>query len=112
FRGKPNAIGFLRSDVSGIRQTWDENQIRSVAKRLGYDLCKILVFGPDSQRQMARLKAAITQLDAESVIVPSLQHFQAGQVPAALVSAVDVTTVDPLETWSRREDGTPPEGCA
>lgn len=112
FKGKPNAIGFLRSDVSGIRQIWDETQIRSVAKRLGYDLCKILVFGPDSERQMARLKATITQLDAESVIVPGVEHFQAGQVPATLVRTVDVITVDPLKTFARRADGTLPEGCA
>ncbi|WP_280428669.1 hypothetical protein [Nocardia brasiliensis] len=112
FRGKPNAIGFLRSDVSGVRQIWDETQIRSVAKRLGYDLCKILVFGADSERQMARLKATISQLDAESVIVPALAHFQGGQVPATLVRAVDVITVDPLKTFARCSDGTLPEDCA
>lgn len=106
YHGKPNAIGFLASEVSGVRQTWDEAQIRSIAKRLGYDLCKILVSQPIGQ-----LKATVTRLDAESVIVPSAAHFDGGQVPADLVRTVDVITVDPLQTWARGAAGTLPEGC-
>ncbi|WP_328411738.1 hypothetical protein [Nocardia sp. NBC_00403] len=43
---KPTAIGYLRSDISGTAQNWDEIRMRSLAKRYGYDLAKNIVFTP------------------------------------------------------------------
>jgi hypothetical protein len=31
----PTAIGYVRKDISGTRQQWDETQVRSLARRLG-----------------------------------------------------------------------------
>ncbi|WP_458687292.1 hypothetical protein [Nocardia tengchongensis] len=102
-RYKPAALGYLRTDVSGISQLWDETQIRRLAERFGYDFCGMIVFDPKSKRPpLARLRAQATRLDAEAVIVPGPQHFEGGQVPGALVQQVDVITVSPEATYARR----------
>ncbi|MFI6865719.1 hypothetical protein [Nocardia sp. NPDC050406] len=99
-RYRPTALGYLRSDVSGISQAWDENQIRSTAKRLGYDLAKIVVARGD-QAPLAGLKRLLAQVDAEAVVVPGRQHFEGEQVPEDLVRAADVITVNPAHTHAR-----------
>ncbi|MFJ9363360.1 hypothetical protein ACIRRA_02935 [Nocardia sp. NPDC101769] len=102
-RYKPTALGYVRTDVSGIGQLWDESQIRKLATRLGYDFSGMVVYDPISGRPpLARLKAQATRLDAEAVIVPSPAHFEGGQVPTSLVQQVDVITVGPEETYARR----------
>ncbi|MET9487924.1 hypothetical protein [Nocardia sp. NPDC006630] len=101
-RFRPTAVGYLRSDVSGIRQAWDEEQIRSRARRLGYDFAKLVVADGRSGRHLtAALKSAITRLDAEAVIVPDATHFEGHVIPDDLVKAADVITVDPDETYAR-----------
>lgn len=101
-RFRPTAVGYLRSDVSGIRQAWDEQQIRSRAQRLGYDFAKLVVVDARSGRHLvAALKATITRLDAEAVIVPSARHFEGAAVPDDLVKVADVITVEPEETHAR-----------
>ncbi|AYF79269.1 hypothetical protein D7D52_21825 [Nocardia yunnanensis] len=102
-RYKPAALGYLRCDVSGISQLWDETQVRRLAERFGYDFCGMVVFDPKSGRPpLARLKAQATRLDAEAVIVPSPDHFEGGQIPGSLVKQLDVITVHPEETYARR----------
>ncbi|MFQ6393293.1 recombinase family protein [Nocardia sp. KC 131] len=99
-RARPTAIGYLRRDVSGIAQEWDEIQIRSVAKRLGYDLAKTVVFGRETDRPECRLLNVIRAVDADAVIVPSAEHFD-GSIPDPLVQACDVVTVSPENTYAR-----------
>ncbi|MVU78243.1 hypothetical protein GPX89_13440 [Nocardia sp. ET3-3] len=101
-RYKPTALGYLRTDVSGIGQLWDESQIRRLAARLGYDFADMVVYDPVSRRPpLARLRAQTTRLDAEAVIVPSPEHFEGGKVPEALIQQIDVITVHPEETYAR-----------
>lgn len=102
-RWKPTCIGYLRTDVSGMAQLWDQSQIRRLATRLGYDFSDMVVYDPRFGRPpLARLKAQATRLDAEAVIVPGPEHFSNGQIPDALVRQLDVITVNPEETYARR----------
>ncbi|GAB2546108.1 hypothetical protein [Nocardia heshunensis] len=102
-RYTPTALGYLRTDVSGVGQLWDESEIRRLAARYGYDLAEIVVYDPISGRPpFARLKAQATRLDAEAVFVPSLQHFENGEAPGSLVQRLDVVTVHPESTYSPR----------
>ncbi|WP_330184256.1 hypothetical protein OHB26_12030 [Nocardia sp. NBC_01503] len=96
----PTSIGYLRSDVSGVRQSWDEIRLRSTAARLGYTLAKTIVFGPYTDDPVQRLIDVVWSVDAEAVIVPSLDHL-GGEVPATLLAVADTITVDPQETFSR-----------
>jgi hypothetical protein len=97
---KPPAIGYLRSDVSGQRQQWDETQIRRLAKRFGYDLAKIVVFGAHTDDPTQRLINVVQSTSAEAVFVPSIAHL-GGEVPAKLVAVTEVNTVSPEETYAR-----------
>lgn len=98
-RYKPSALGYLRTDVSGIAQLWDESQIRKTASELGYDFSGMVVYDPKSSRSpLARLKSQATRLDAEAVIVPGPEHFEAGQIPDSLMRQLTVITVYPVET--------------
>ncbi|GAB2710479.1 hypothetical protein [Nocardia thraciensis] len=101
----PAAIGYLRKDVSGFRQGWDEARIRSLAKRLGYNLCKTITFGENTEKPDCRLRIIVARLGVDAVIVPSPGHFEAREVPADLVSVVDVITVDPEHTYARWANG-------
>jgi hypothetical protein len=103
-RPRPTAIGYLRRDVSGVSQTWDEIQIRSVAKRLGYELAKTVVFGPETDSPLSRLMNVVRRVDVDAVIVPSVRHF-GGEVSSELVKVVDVITVSPENTYARWAPG-------
>lgn len=96
-----DAIGYLRQDTSGIRQQWDETQMRSLAKRLGYNLRKTVVFGERTDDPVHRLITVVRNLGVDAVIVPSPDHFEGGAVPGALVAVVDVITVEPEQTFTR-----------
>lgn len=101
-RYKPTCLGYLRTDVSGVAQLWDESRIRQVAARYGYDFAGMIVYDPKFGRPpLARLRAQATRLDAEAVIVPGPEHFENGEVPGALVRQVDVITVTPEATHAR-----------
>ncbi|WP_245746033.1 hypothetical protein [Nocardia altamirensis] len=100
---KPTCIGYLRTDVSGVAQLWDQAQIRRLADRLGYDFADMVIYDPKFSRPpLARLKAQATRLQAEAVIVPSSEHFEGNEIPGTLVQRLDVITVNPEETYSRR----------
>ncbi|MFI9508073.1 hypothetical protein [Nocardia sp. NPDC052566] len=98
-RARPTAIGYLRRDVSGVQQVWDETQIRSLAGRLGYDLAKTVVFGPETDHPAGRLRNVIEQMEVEAVITPSLAHL--GGTPEPVVRMCDVITVSPENTYAR-----------
>ncbi|WP_067685817.1 hypothetical protein [Nocardia jejuensis] len=99
-RPVPTAIGFLRHDVSGTRQRADQLQIQELARKLGYDLRKTLVFGPDTDRPLTRVRTAVSRLDADAVITPNLEHFD-GRVPDDVVRVADLITVTPENTYTR-----------
>ncbi|MFD7846747.1 hypothetical protein ACFV4K_27905 [Nocardia sp. NPDC059764] len=102
-RYRPTCLGYLRTDVSGVAQLWDQSQIRKLATRLGYDFADMVVYDPRFGRPpLARLKAQATRLDAEAVIVPSPEHFEGAEIPGTLVRQLDVITVTPEETYARR----------
>ncbi len=100
-RRRPAAIGYLRRDVSGARQQWDEVLIRSLAQRFGYDLAKTVVFGAETDDVVSRLTGVAERLGMDAVIVPSTAHFD-GDVPDQLVQVCDVITVAPENTYARR----------
>ncbi|MFJ9370128.1 hypothetical protein ACIRRA_37700 [Nocardia sp. NPDC101769] len=97
----PKAIGFLRRDVSGMRQDWDETQIRSLAARSGYDLCKVVAFGPTTDSPMQRLRTVAIRTGAEAIFVPSLRHFGGAMVPVEISEIADVTAADTEEKVRR-----------
>ncbi|WP_199856808.1 hypothetical protein [Nocardia suismassiliense] len=97
--GRPTAIGYLRRDVSGVSQVWDETQIRSVAKRLGYELAKIVVFGPQTGNPVSQLLDTIERVGADAVVMPTLQHL--ADELELVVRVCDVITVNPENTYAR-----------
>ncbi|WP_406266037.1 hypothetical protein OH799_19470 [Nocardia sp. NBC_00881] len=109
---KPGAIGYVRCDISGVRQKWDEMQIRSTAKRLGYDLRKTIVFNERTADPIYRLRVVVTRLGVDAVIAPSGHHFDPAwaAVPAELVAVADVITVSPEQTYARWATGYMPAG--
>ncbi|WP_330230699.1 hypothetical protein OHA40_32970 [Nocardia sp. NBC_00508] len=99
-RAKPPALGYLRKDVSGVSQAWDEAQLRSLAKRLGYELSKTVTFGAGTDEPVDRLIDAVRAGAVDAVISPGLHHFD-GAVPEELVEVCDLITVTPQQTFSR-----------
>ncbi|WP_330181257.1 hypothetical protein OHB26_33510 [Nocardia sp. NBC_01503] len=106
----PSAIGYLRSDVSGARQQWDENQIRRTAVRFGYDLSKIIVFGGATDQPMKRLRVALDRQNTDAVITPSLRHFEPSEVPEELRAVAAVITVSPEQIFARWDTPAKPTG--
>lgn len=104
---KSKALGYVRKDVSGVRQRWDEQQIRSLAGRFGYFLHKTVVFGSYIDDPVGELMCVVERTEAEALFVPSLEHFD-GCVPRALVSVADVVTVVPRYTYARWATGALP----
>lgn len=96
---RPTALGYLRRDISGAQQAWDETQIRSLAKRLGYDLVKTLIFDADNEYRLDQLETAVQINQAEAVIIPTLDHLDGTADP--LVKFCDVITVRPENTYAR-----------
>ncbi|MEU0538544.1 hypothetical protein [Nocardia sp. NPDC005978] len=96
----PAAIGYLRTDESGARQDWDEIQIRSLARRLGYTLAKTIALGPYTDTHIQCVIAAVCDRDADAVIVPSLDHFDS-RIPDLILAVADIITVDPHRTYPR-----------
>ncbi|WP_433684230.1 hypothetical protein [Nocardia sp. CA-119907] len=86
------AIGYLRSDVSGTRQAWDEIQIRSLARRLGYTLAKTVTCNGRMDDPIARLINTVRTTAADAVITPDVTHL-GGTIPAALDRAAAVITI-------------------
>lgn len=100
-RDQPAALGYLRSDVSGPSQPWDEANLRSIATRFGYELLKTVRFDSHTDRPVHRLRILVARLDIDAVITPSIEHFDRNQVPAELVAVADVITVSPENTYAR-----------
>ncbi len=95
------AIGYIRSDISRGNQRSDEEQLRSLAKRSGYNLRKTIVFGSRTDDPEHRLAVVLSHLPTvEVVLVPSIAHFHGGTVPATIgvhAKVVAATTQSALE---------------
>lgn len=97
-----DAIGYLRSDVSGAHQKADEEQLRAHAKCHGYNLRKTIVFGSHTDNPEHRLGVVLDRMDGvQAVIVPNVQHFDGDQVPDAISDRVDVVLVAPPTKLAR-----------
>ncbi|WP_181699349.1 hypothetical protein [Nocardia sp. GTS18] len=105
---KPIAIGFLRSDISGTAQNWDEIRIRSLAKRYGYDLAKTIVFGVRAQNPVGQLVDIVRRTSAEAIFAPTHRHLD-DEFFDRLVRACDVVTVEDGTTYARSYVSCPSE---
>ncbi|NKY88177.1 hypothetical protein [Nocardia veterana] len=103
------ALGYLRKDVSRQQQRWDEAHIRSLARRLGYNLSKTIVASELTVDPIRRLMDVVVKVDAEAVIVPSAAHFADRVIPPELVEITDVITVSPEHTYARWPTGKLPQ---
>lgn len=72
---RPPAIGYLRTDISGVHQKWDETQMRGLAKRLGFNLCKTIAFSDATHGPIEKLLEAIERRQATAVFVPHVGHL-------------------------------------
>ncbi|WP_410876384.1 hypothetical protein [Nocardia sp. A7] len=97
---KPIAIGYLRSDISGIAQSWDEIRIRSLARRYGYDLAKTIVFTSRTPDPITQLITIVRRTSTEAVFTPHRDHLGA-QIATFLIRSCDVITVDDENTYAR-----------
>lgn len=80
-----DAIGYVRSDISGLNQRSDEEQLRGLAKSRGYNLRKTIVFGSRTDDPERRLAVVLSRMHTvEAVLVPSVAHFDGGAVPASI----------------------------
>jgi hypothetical protein len=74
-KSKPIAIGYLRRDISGESQAWDEIQVRTRAMGLGVNLAKTIVFSLYTDRRIERLMDAMNAAGASCVICPGVEHL-------------------------------------
>ncbi|MFI9404349.1 hypothetical protein [Nocardia sp. NPDC052316] len=70
-----------------------------MARRLGYELAKIVVFGPQTGNPVAQLLDTIERVGADAVVMPTLHHL-ADELDA-VVRVCDVITVHPENTYAR-----------
>lgn len=88
-----DAIGYLRSDISGANQALDEAQVREYARCHGYNLRKTIVFGTHTDDPERRLGVVQDRMDGIcAVIVPSVRHFGV-EIPAHIRDRADVLAV-------------------
>lgn len=95
---KAPAIAYLRTDLSGARQYWDERRMRCLSERLGYFLCKTLVLCAATHSRIDRLLGQIATEHAEAVFVPHLDHLEGEHM--RVVARADVI-VDAQEVYAR-----------
>ncbi|MFE9576141.1 hypothetical protein ACFYO1_07145 [Nocardia sp. NPDC006044] len=70
-----------------------------MAKRLGYELAKIVVFGAQTEQPVQQLLNAIERVTADAVVMPNLAHL--GDELDRVVRVCDVITVNPENTYAR-----------
>ncbi len=89
-----DAIGYVRSDISGTSQRIDEERLRAHAKSYGYNLRKTIVFGSRTDNPEFRLGSVLDRLSGvRALIVPTEQHFDGDVVPTAIAARVEVVVV-------------------
>ncbi len=91
-KAKTIAVGYLRRDISGESQDWDEIQIRTRARGLGVELSKTIVFSIYTDRRIQRLIDAMNAAGATCVICPGVEHLDGHQ---AQLEAAGYTVIAP-----------------
>lgn len=94
--GRPRAIGFLRTDIAGSHQKWLETTMRSLAKRLGYDLCKTIALSAKTDDPVGLLLDQVERSQAEAVIVPGRVHLD-GHIERVMRRADVIFDADDVE---------------
>ncbi|RDI48543.1 hypothetical protein DFR68_108379 [Nocardia mexicana] len=91
-RARPTAFAWV-DPAGGLWPTWDNAQIRRLARRLGY----VLYWpGPSVLPLIDQVRAA----DVDAVITPSPSHLGVIQLHA-LMCIVDVETASPRTSFAR-----------
>ncbi len=103
---KPPAIGYLRRDISGVAQSWDETQIRSLAERMGYRCTKTVVFSERTLDPLGKLLEVVASTEAAAVVTAGLAHFD-HDLPERLLAVCDIVTVSPEVVHARTRPALP-----
>jgi hypothetical protein len=72
----PNALGFIRREVSGAGEQRDEWLIREIATARAYFLVELVVFATAVRTTALLAVEHIRVADAVAVIVPGLAHVE------------------------------------
>ncbi|WP_218002431.1 hypothetical protein [Nocardia brevicatena] len=72
---RAQAIAYLRTDISGVHQKWDETQMRGLAKRLGFNLCKTIAFSHTTRDPIGKLLEVVEHQRVDTVFVPHVGHL-------------------------------------
>lgn len=95
----PIAISYLRRDISMLNQPWHETQLRSLAKRFGYDHSKTIVFARTDPDRMLRLLHEAHRADAEAIFTPTLAHLDYTDLDTLLAGAAQMG-IHSIITWN------------
>lgn len=96
------AVGYLRTDLSGVAGEFDRAQIITRAARLGYTLTgDVIEHTAATEHRTEHLLAAVYAHRAEAVIVPTLAHLDKATFDLVLPAA-DIITTQPYETYARQ----------
>ncbi|MEU1995113.1 hypothetical protein ABZ511_11735 [Nocardia gamkensis] len=93
----PNALGFIRREVSGADEQRDEWLIREIAAARGYFVVELIVFATAVRTTALLAVEHIRVADAVAVIVPGLAHVE--PFARAVTELCDLIT--PEQTYPR-----------
>ncbi|WP_280244333.1 hypothetical protein [Nocardia abscessus] len=93
----PNALGFIRREVSGEHEERDELLIREIAAGRDYFVVELVVFATAARTAALLAVEHIRVADAVAVIVPSLAHVE--PFARAVTELCDLIT--PEQTYPR-----------
>lgn len=97
---KPKAIGFVRTDVSGLHAPRHANEIRRHALALGYRYVYTVRPPGDEPDPIGYVLAMAAGLEVEVIVVFELA--QVNDQPALICDhGYDLETVCPQSTWTR-----------
>lgn len=82
------AIAYLRTDLCGRGQEWDERRMEKKARRLGYELRATIRVDSGEAARLSLLLAQIHHYQAEAVFVTTIDHLD-GQLDR-IVHVADV----------------------
>lgn len=95
-----SAIGYVRTDICGVGQVWDEAEMRCAADEQGYDLRKTIAFAGTTFDPIGRLADIAAELGVDAVFSPSFAHL-GDVIPDRLIRVCAVVVVKPLIIYPR-----------
>jgi hypothetical protein len=93
----PNAVGFIRREVSGADEVRDEWTIREIAAARGYFVVEVVVFATAVRTAALLAIDHIQVADAAAVIVPGVVHVE--PFARAITELCDL--ISPEQTYPR-----------